>query len=235
MRLFLAIACLASAGGAQTLAAAFQNLDFEAASLPVIPQGQYGDVISIADGLPGWSALRGTNPLTSVLHNGITIGPAQISIFGPDWPYGRGARRIEGDYTVLLAASFDPAGSLALSQTGFVPFDARWLLFKGSVASASPLPADEVLVVSLDGQNAPIAAFATYPTYSLYGGDVSSFAGAEAELRFTVYGGDAGIVRLDSIVFSPVPEPGAGTVLVCGLLLTVCVRRWRFRDKRGRG
>jgi|GEM_PF-2589997 len=100
---------------------------------------------------------------------------------------------------------FDPGSSAAISQTGLVPADSRWLLFKGR-AYAAPSAPPGIFTVSLDGQTVPVSVLATYADYSLYGGEIVGFAGREVELRFTVLGGYAGTLQLDSIEFPPFPS-----------------------------
>jgi hypothetical protein len=213
--LVLALACF-PCKKAET--AAFENLDFESASLPVVPFGQYGGYVPISKGLSGWHAWLGTNPVTQILHNNISVGSPIISIWGPDWPYGTGGR-IEGDFTVVLAGG--SSATLSISQTGTVPPDSRWLLFKGR---EGPTPGS-VFGVSLDGQSLAVVVLATYAEYTLYGGEISAFAGNETELRFTTYRGFANTLILDSIVFSPVPEPGCLALLALGLCVAVWWRR----------
>src|SRR5436309_15640808 len=80
-------------------AQAFQNLDFESASVSNLPAGQF-EFVSVADGLPGWTAYTGTNQLTEVGHNLITIGGADVGIWGPN--YGFGFPPLQGAYTAIL-------------------------------------------------------------------------------------------------------------------------------------
>jgi PEP-CTERM motif len=76
----------------------------------------------------------------------------------------------------------------------------------------------------------PFTAVATQPNYTLYGGDVSAFAGQISDLALT-----AGLFgtgwNLDSIEFSPqsVPEPSTWILLVSGVgLLSLCRQRRSF-------
>lgn len=203
--------------------AAFLNLDFEAASLPSIPQGQYGSYVPASDALPGWSVFAGSNSASQALHNNITTGPATASVLGPDWPYGIGGR-IEGDFTALLASSVSQP--LSITQTGMVPADSQWLFFKAWVS-----PSATAFTVSLNGEVVPMNPVATYADYTLFGGDVSNFAGSEAELWFRVLEGRANTLTLDSIVFSPVPEPGSLALLALAFFGAACFRR---RHAKGR-
>jgi hypothetical protein len=221
-RLGTIILALAVWVGAQ--AAPFQNLDFEAADLPVIPRGQEGTYVPISIGLPGWSASLGTSALSQVLHNSATLGSPAVLIWGPDMSYAtaQAGGRIEGDFTAVLQAGTAASGPpLSISQTGLVPLEGQWLLFKGRVGFVPPMPT--VFSVSLNDQNVPIAA--SLPEYTLYGGDVSTFVGTEAELKFTVYRGLGNGLILDSIEFSPVPEPGSFVLVALGLVAGACWRR----------
>jgi hypothetical protein len=206
--------------------ATFQNLAFELANVPTIPRGEYGSYVPSLQGLPSWTVLAGANQLPQVIHNNVTVGGTAMIIWGPDWPYGIGGR-IEGNFTALFAVGGDRP-ELAISQSGFVPTDSQWLLFKGL---GDPIPAGR-FVVSLDGQSMPITALENLSDYSLYGARTGSFAGREAELRFTVYWYSQGIgnyATLDSIMFSPVPEPGMATFFGLG----VCILGlWRWLHSR---
>ena len=62
----------------------FQNLNFEAANLPVIPNGQVGGFVSSTDAIPSWTAYYGTSQTFQVLHNNFTTGGVNISVFGPN-------------------------------------------------------------------------------------------------------------------------------------------------------
>src|SRR5438876_9729900 len=81
------------------LAQSFQNLNFESASLTPIPTGQYGDYVPITNALPHWTAYIGTNQVTQVLQNNMTLGDASIDIFGPQWFTNQ---IIQGRYTLEL-------------------------------------------------------------------------------------------------------------------------------------
>src|SRR5712664_3643145 len=87
--------CLLSAYGQAT----FQNRGFEAANLPAIPSGQPGVLVPIREAMPGWTGYAGSNGITQVLHNDLTLGAANISILGPDWP---ASEIIAGKYSAVL-------------------------------------------------------------------------------------------------------------------------------------
>ena len=73
--------------------------------------------------------------------------------------------------------------------------------------------------VSLSGQTLSLTPLLDTSSYTLYGADVTSFAGTVNELNFTVF--SRGSLFLDSISFStsPIPEPNIYSLLGCGVLL----------------
>jgi hypothetical protein len=184
----------------------FRNLDFELANVPLVPAGQFGADVPISQGLPGWSAFYNGNPTTSIWHNNVTLGGAEIGILGPAWD---SSQILQGSYSVMLQQSF--AGqptSAAIAQTGLIPSTARSLTFFASPTS--------LFQVTFAGHVIPLTQIGSGANYIIEGGDVSQFAGQTGELRFT-----AGTGILDNIQFSsnPVPEPATGAFVVFGGLL----------------
>src|SRR6185295_16566553 len=110
----------------------FQNLDFESANVPDIPQGQNGGFVPTNQALPGWSAYLGGNQVNEIGHNGFSTGGAIVSIQGPHW---LSSQILQGQYTVSLAAVYNPLGvpgftdDAAIGQTGQIPLGAKSLIF----------------------------------------------------------------------------------------------------------
>ena len=184
---------------------AFHNLDFESASLALIPPGQFGGFVPISDALPGWTGYIGTNQVTTVLQNNYTLGNASIDIFGPDWGRYEGGI-IEGQYTLALLQGVDPQSmgwpvqfvSASISQSGLVPGNAQSLQFKAQTFSQTNF------VVSLGGKALSLVPIGSGTTYTLYGADVSAFAGQFETLTITALPGpNIQPYLFDSIVFSP--------------------------------
>lgn len=146
----------------------FQNLDFESANLPTIPQGQFGGTVPIGDAVPGWTAYLGADHVTTVLHNNLTLGDAGIDILGPVWLAPNAI--IEGQYTVVLQSGRGLAQAhvdAVLSQVGRIPADAASLRFKvAGVDFAARLNGNVLLMVLLESG----------PNYAPWGSDVSAFA-----------------------------------------------------------
>lgn len=210
----------------------FQNLDFEAASLPSVPAGQSGGLVPIGSSLPGWTASRGTlsGPvsITQVLHNNYTLSQPNVSILGPVWadPLFGGVSIIEGQYTALVQAG-SAGGNLfssSIAQVGTVPIGALYVEMKVDDNASG---GSAYFAVSFAGQNIAMNPIGAGPHYTLYGGNISGFAGQSGELRFTALplGNASTTIGLDSIVFSTVPEPGTWALLWLGGALLWCATR----------
>ena len=212
----LGAVCLAASLQAQN----FTNLDFESANLTPVPAGQFGGEVSVSNALPGWTAYIGTDQLTQVLQNNVTLGAASVDMLGPDWNSGYGAV-IEGQYSVELqpgqsgGGGIPPNVSASISQTGLVPANTLSLQFKAATLSS--------FTVSLGGQDLSLVTLGTGQTaanadYTLYGADVSPFAGRVEALTITALAAPNTFDCFDSFVFStsPVPEPGTWALMICG-------------------
>ena len=193
----------------------FVNLDFEH---PILPLNPVNSQVSIGNGLPGWTGYGGTiqlNPADKIWYNTISLGAAAISLQGP----GSLQPILQGNYTVGLQGSSAAAPtSAAIGQTGQVPLGSQSLQFFGSELGN--------FQVTFNGQLLPYIGIGSGANYTLYGADISAFAGQTGQLLFTAL--PNGGALLDNIQFSPnpVPEPGAWTLLLCGAVL-FRVGRWK--------
>ena len=135
---------------------------------------------------------------------------------------------IQGRFTPLLTSGGSP-GILpaSISQTGLVP---------GGTASIQARFHGDPPFVSLNGTEITMYPLATFPSYTVYGGDVSAFAGQVANLTFTAFPTPSDPFRgfvVDAIAFSPmpVPEPSVIALAAIGALL-LGFRRWRNSRRR---
>jgi len=207
----------------------FQNLNFESA---LIDQTHAPGGVSTTDALPGWTAYSSTNQATQVLFNDFCLGATCISLLGTNSVF---VSPIEGGFSVLLQGGVSGPGTLhptaaSIRQTGLVPALSRSIRFK---AQLDTFGVPGVFSVSLDGVNIPYVSLSSGPNYTLYGGDISAFAGRTAELGFSVFGGagiDYSVWNLDSIEFSSlaIPEPSVIGLSALGAMLL----GWRFWRKR---
>lgn len=205
----------------------FVNLDFESAN---IPNGTSpGSLIPISDGLPGWTGFfisgTTTNLATQVAYDGISLGGAEISI--NDAKTGNGFSPLQGNFSAYLFGG-PGLGSAAISQTGLVPSGTESLLVD---IQQSPSPFNVPFIVSLNGQDISLVPLQTFSDYTLYGADISSFAGSVSTLTFinpppTEFPPSA--LLLDDIQFSPspIPEPSEFALLTLGAL---SLGFWRWR------
>jgi hypothetical protein len=212
--LCLNISCVLTSGQAQ---GTFRNLDFESARLEPILPGSFGDRVPITDALPFWAGYLGTEQVTEVFQNNLSLGGASIDVLGPYWSYGG---IIDGQYTLVLQPGGYTGGGFAdasVAQIGRLPGDAQSIQME-------VLGSSEYFSVSFAGQNIPLLPIGGGTNYTLYAGDISGFAGQTGELRLTGLTTPSrpdNAIFFDGIVFSPhpVPEPTVVGLFALGMLL----------------
>jgi hypothetical protein len=203
---------------------AFQNLDFESATVSNLPADQ-DEYVSVTDALPSWSAYIDTNQLTQVGHNVITLGAANVGIWGPD--YGFGYLPLQGNYSAILQAGYFDTASIA--QTGLIPSSAKSIQFEAALHFQSDESViTNTLIVTVDGQSLPIVQLGS----DLYGSEISAFTGSVQDISFTMNDnfGNA-LMFLDAITFSPedIPEPSSLTLVFVGVM---CLVSWQAARRR---
>src|SRR5208282_3134001 len=156
----------------------FMNLNFESANIP--NSTSPNSPIPITAGLPNWSGYfissTATNQVTQVTYDGISLGGNAISVIDSNAP---SFEPLQGRYSAFLfGGGSDPFYSATISQTGMVPSGTESLLIDAYLSGAS-------FVVTLGGQTINMVPLQTFSNYTLYGGDISSFAGELETLSFT--------------------------------------------------
>jgi hypothetical protein len=193
----------------------FQNLDFESAhNIPAFDPHAHPWYMSAADALPGWSCYVGTNQTTFVAFNDLTLDAAGVSLItNTSAYYPMPAGLLSGQYCVSLQYGAVSAGPLvygpaSIAQSGQVPSDARSIQFRGTVP----------FTVTFGGNSIPLVVLSSQGDYSIYGGDISQFAGQTGELTFTSY---SHFDFLDAIQFSTeaIPEPSSAFLFITGGIL----------------
>jgi hypothetical protein len=190
----------------------FVNLDFEQATI-VAGSGGLGVVASNA--IPGWTAYTYGTPQTVIAYDTISLGGALVSIHDTN-----GFEPIlQGRYSLLLQGQFASTSTndtAAIAQTGHIPTTVQSLTFFGVLGSFQ---------TTFNGQVIPLIAIGSGANYTIYGGDISSFAGQTGELRFTALNNGRGLI--DNIQFSsqPIPEPSSWALFGVGALLLGFFRR----------
>ena len=192
----------------------FLNLDFESAHLSGYAQG----LVPATVGIPGWNAYVSGIPDSQVLFNLKNLDDPVVTIQGTASIY---LTPLQGNYSVYIqgGSPYAYGTNAGIFQTGQIPISAKSLTFWGQVGNVQ---------LSFSGQALSYNAIGNIGNYSIFGADISAFAGQTGELRFNVT--HPGGAILDNIQFSnsPVPEPGSLALLVAGGLL-VAWRRWRRR------
>jgi len=217
----------------------FQNLNFESANVAASGVQAYGTFVPIGSALPGWTAYLGTVQVTQVGYNSPANSTASITLLGPNWTSSNaatylGAGIIDGNYSVDLQTGENPLNpspaqiNASIAQNGVVPAAAESLQFKAFETTP--------LTVTFNGNAlSPIALSSGVGEdgvpYTLYGANISAWAGQTGELQFTAdFNGSFNLVVLDDITFSPnsVPEPTMlALILIGGAALAA--RHWRTK------
>lgn len=210
----------------------FQNLNFE--SVNITPPSQR-EFFPFGDVFPGWAGYIGATQANLAFYNGVSLGAALNSIIGPYTPYDSNSV-ISGKFTAVLAAGVINPGpnssleSVALAQRSMIPVSAQSLRFKlGQYSYVGDLE------VAFGGQIIPFFPLTSGSNFTVYGGDISAFAGATGELRFTERPISWPFAKayLDDIEFSPnpIPEPsGLLLWLLSSALLSLAYLRHRNRQ-----
>lgn len=208
----------------------FVNLNFESASL--VPAGGY--YVQFNQAFPGWTGTCGGVQQTLALYNEVYLDTAGIAIIDHNWTnsaayinnfgYPPLDTLIQGNYTAILMSGLGPPtgqpADTSLSQTGLVPAGTQSLLFRAYPGFDS----SGVFTVTLGGQDLSLTVISNALNYTLYGADISAWAGQTAQLSFNVLGENPHqndeYLYLDSIQFSTqsIPEPSVFALAALGAL-----------------
>ena len=201
----------------------FENLNFEQANPVSSGVGYPPYYVTAASALPYWTVTIGGVQQTQVLENDPSLGSPEVMLVGPGGP----TAALDGNYSVLLEGS-DAIASI--SQTGLIPGGTQSLLFEAEKGFGGA--GNGNLSVLIGTQTLSITPLATQPTYTLYGANISAWAGQSEELTFSALEGGLNNWTIDDISFSPgaVPEPNPLALTAIGGLLFAVYRP--FAPKR---
>jgi hypothetical protein len=203
------------------LAQGFMNLNFENARVVYVSPPA---IIDASNAIPRWSAYVGPpdNPtnsssigLSAIFYNGVSIGGAIVSLEDTNAVFG--PLPIQGTYSVLLeGSSLAAATTASIGQIGTIPTNAQSIVFWGVAGG---------LQISFNGQPLSYTVTGSTPNYSIFGVDISAFAGQTGQLLFTA--SVQGSALLDNIQFSNqmVPEPGVFALAALGFISLFIRRR----------
>ena len=206
-------ACLLNASGQS-----FVNLSFENTIITTI---QYPGGTSYFATIPGWSwsDMSSEGGPNTVHFNTIALDAPAVTLHGTNSPY---VPTVRGSYAILLQGG--SPGLLTLTngasifQTGQVPIASKSMIYFGGSA----------IMVTFDGHSLSPVAVITTPSLTVWGVDISAYAGQTGELRFTAPWMTSGF--LDGIQFSTmaVPEP---STIVLGIMSAVSLMMIRRRKQ----
>ena len=191
-------------------------MDFEGAIQPLVPDGAFR--VPIADALPGWTEYLGGVQYDKVPYNTLSAGGGSVSLQGP----GSSERILQGYYTVVMQGPDYVLGTaFALGQTGQVPVTAKSLQFWAIYFQG--------VEVSFNNHHLPCVAIDNGAEHTVYGVDISQYAGQTGELLFTAP--PKSWAYLDNLQFSSeavvVPEPGTISLFALGAFALAGRFVWR--------
>jgi hypothetical protein len=203
----LALLCCEIASGQ-----GFVNLGFENTKLTAFLVNEYSGYYATNGTVPGWDwsphqTFGFGDPNTTVAFNNIALDAPYVTLQGANGFIPA----IRGNYSILLqGGSFYVSSNAyaAIWQTGQIPSSAVSLIYWGGA-----------LQVSFNGQNLPLYDMGDTPNYTIWGADISAYAGQTGQLMFTAPWQTTAM--LDNIQFSssPIPEPTALSLFICGAFL----------------
>jgi len=217
-------------------AQSFVNLKFESAAVTASGVQPYGTFVPIGSALPGWTAYLGDQQITQVGYNMGDNSTASVILIGPAWNSSDvgifGVGIIQGNYSLDLQTGANPLNPMpytvnaSIEQNGTVPSTAETLQFEAY--ELTPLS------VSFNGNAlVPVALSSGLSAdglpYTLYGANISAWAGQTGELEFTAdFNGSFNPIVLDDISFSTnaVPEPSIVVLSAMGGLLFGALKRF---------
>ena len=197
----------------------FVNLDFEAANLSVYGAGPAA--VPATNAIPGWTAYISGIPQTTISFNDVALNDAAISIQGTTGF----EPAVAGRYSIFLQATYREivTNTAAIGQTGSIPVGDQSLIFLGNLFLAGSIGNVQV---TFNRQDLSLVAISNALNYTIYGADISPYAGQTGQLLFTANNNT--YAELDNIQFSslPIPEPSELALTAIGALF-LGFHRWR--------
>ena len=205
------------------LAQGFVNLNFEQSTIVSSSPSAGGAYDSGTANVAGWTVfcdgLENYAGGMTVNYNLLTLDAPCVALEGTNFP---SIPSIQKKYSLwLFGGDFIGTNGVYIAQTGQIPNTAQSLTYWGLNYNN--------LVITFNGQLLSFNTISNTANYTIYGTDVSAFAGQTGELRFTAPWSQigssvlAGSGIVDNIQFSssPVPEPSGFLLIGLGLWLLI--------------
>jgi len=198
----------------------FQNLNFELAAPISVGGGEPTFVVTTASALPYWTVYYGSVQQTQISYNDAVLGGEPwLTLSATGYP-GVPEEVIDGRFTPFLQGGEVNGVSTAVSitQTGQIPFGTQSLLFD---SAGNPFQ----MAVLIGNQEVSLVPVGGGPDYTIYGGNISAWAGQTEQLTFSA---SLGNWAIDDITFSTQAVPEPNTVeLVLTAATMLGLQRWR--------
>jgi hypothetical protein len=203
----------------------FQNLNFEEANIVAI-SGQ-PLAVTVANALPGWTVYYGNVQQTQISYNDALLGGEPWLTLSANGYPGIPEMLIDGNFTPFLQGGGvnGVPTPVSISQTGQIPPGTQSILFDCSGNFSPPSELDAFIGSS----ELSLFQVGSGANYTIYGGNVSAWAGQTEQLTFSA---SLGNFAIDDISFSPnsVPEPDILALIGIGGL-TFAAGHWGRRRK----
>ncbi len=215
---------------------AFQNLDFELASVAPAPANYTPsdayNPISAASAFPDWTVSEDGTICTAVWGSPAALDETSVALVSG------GSNPIQGNYSVQLTAYANaPSGlykSSSISQTGLIPIGSQSIQFLiPSPPQAGRVPPNPE--VTINGTAIGLTVLSQFGGVMTMGGNVGAFAGDTVNLSFVCqatpgasFPADENYFNLDGIQFSSTAVPEPNSIALFGLGgLFMALFQWR--------
>jgi hypothetical protein len=166
-----------------TLAQGFVNFDFELSTITSSSPSGYGFNWGMAN-VSGWTAYgdRASSNYTggtSVFYNDQWLDSASVALVDANY----WSPALHREYAILLFGGTSAGATTngaAIGETGQIPLTAQSITYWGSSWNHQ-----QNLQITFNGQLLSFIAISNTATYTIYGADISAYAGQTGELRFT--------------------------------------------------
>src|ERR1022692_1699846 len=218
----------------------FVNLNFECSKPFNTTQTGYGFETGTAR-VPGWTDYGdffSSNYLgsTYIWYNNQTLDNPGVSLEGTNY----WTPAISGKYSIYLwggDVDFHGAGpgATAIGQTGQIPLGTQSITYWGLSRLNPYHPYQDFFQITFAGHILNFSDLADTPNYTLYGADISAFAGQTGELRFSATWNSGLPGMIDNIQLSAMAIPDPSVLRVFYICLFSFCWQWQRIKTAGRG